>query len=148
MDKEALKGAMEKVLMRQAERERLRSLVLSVLAGHIGSHNAIGMGELYEEVFGEPWHNRINDTRAIRQIITDLRSEGVPICSVTSQDGGGYYLAAAGSELADYLRRAERRALKILKRNAQIKKISLPDYLGQLRLNMVAHPESGNGEAA
>jgi len=43
--------------------------------------------------------------------------------------------------LIAYLRRAERRALKILMRNARIKKISLPNYLGQLRLGMEADNE-------
>lgn len=144
MDKRVLKDAMEKVLKRQAEREARRARVMTIMAGHIGSHNAIGMGELYEEVFGEPWEHRINDTRALREVITDLRAEGVPICSAADRAGGGYYLAAAGSELQDYLRRSERRALKILKRNARIKRISLPNYLGQIRLQM----EGDHGEAA
>ncbi|HOL44625.1 MAG TPA: hypothetical protein PK659_10260, partial [Methanothrix sp.] len=129
------------------EREARRARVLMILAGHIGSHNVIGMAELYEEVFGEPWHHRINDTRALRKIITDLRADGVPICSVADREGGGYYLAAAGSELRDYLKRSEIRALKILKRNAAIKRVSLPKYLGQLRLDLTAPPEVGDGEA-
>jgi hypothetical protein len=148
LDKGLLKDAMEGVVRRQAaaaaEEGRLRSGVLAALASHIGAHNAIGMGELYEVVFARPCENRISDTRALRKVITDLRAEGVPICSSAAQEGGGYYLAAAGSELAHYLRRSEIRALKILKRNARIKKISLPDYLGQMRLNM----EAGDGEAA
>jgi hypothetical protein len=144
MNKELLKGAMERVALRQAEAEARRTRVLAILAQNIGSHNAIGMGELYEAVFDRPWENRISDTRALRKVITDLRAEGVPICSSAAQDGGCYYLAAAGSELANYLRRSEIRALKILKRNAQIKRISLPDYLGQMRLNM----EVGDGKAA
>ena len=122
-----------KIDMGESER---RNAILSALASHIGAANAIGMGELYELVYGEGWENRINDTRALRKLITDLRAEGVPICSDASSDGGGYYLAAAGSELAGYLRRSERRALLILMRNARIKKISLPDYLGQMKLNM------------
>jgi len=144
MNKELLKGAMERVALRQAEAEARRTRVLTILASHIGSYNAIGMGELYEAVFDRPWTDRISDTRALRKVVTDLRAEGVPICSSAAQEGGGYYLAAAGSELANYLRRSEIRALKILKRNARIKKISLPDYLGQMRLNM----EAGDGEAA
>lgn len=121
-----------------------RGQILGALTSHIGEPHAIGMGELYELVYGESWRNRINDTRILRKAITDLREEGIPICSVASHSGGGYYLAAAGSELAGYLRSSERRALKILKRNATIKKISLPDYLGQMKLNM----EGGENEAA
>lgn len=122
-----------------------RGAILQALASHIGGPHAIGMGELYELVYGESWKNRINDTRALRQVITNLRSEGVPICSVATSYGGGYYLAVAGSELAGYLRNSERRALKILMRNARIKKISLPDYLGQMKLNMEGE---GHDEAA
>ena len=120
----------------QTERMQRRNRLYGELTSHIGEANAIGMAELHETVFDRPWHNRINDTRDLRHLITDLRAEGVPICSTTSQDGGGYYLAAAGSELVDYIRRAERRALSILKRNARIKKITLPNYLGQIKLGM------------
>lgn len=134
---------MKRETLDMGEQER-RGSILAALTSHIGETNAIGMGELYEEVYGKAWGNRINDTRALRKAITDLREEGVPICSVATSGGGGYYLAAAGSELANYLRRSERRALLILMRNAKIKKISLPDYLGQMRLNM----EGDHGEAA
>lgn len=122
-----------------------RARLLAEMSSHIGKHHAIGMAALYEAVYDRPWDNRINDTRGLRKLVTLLREEGVPICSVASQDGGGYYLAAAGSELADYLRRNERRALQVLKRNAMIKRVSLPNYLGQIRLEMEG---GGHGEAA
>lgn len=129
---------------KQQDTPEYRSRMLATLTGHIGAPHAIGMAALYEAVFDRPWQHRINDTRALRRLVTTMRSEGVPICSVSSSDGGGYYLAAAGSELANYLRRTERRALLILQRNARIKRISLPNYLGQLKLNM----EGNHGEAA
>ncbi|MDX9820639.1 MAG: hypothetical protein RBT20_01795 [Syntrophales bacterium] len=121
-----------------------RHRLLAELTSHIGEPNAAGMAALYEAVFERPWDHRINDTRAVRTLITAMRREGIPICSSAKKEGGGYYLAAAGSELADYLRRNERRALLILSRNAKIKKIALPNYLGQIRMNM----EGDNGEAA
>jgi hypothetical protein len=124
------------------ELARFREPLLAALTGHIGMQNAIGMAELYESVFGREWRQRINDTRQLRKVVTDLRSEGVPICSTATRDGGGYYLAAAGSELTDYLRRGERRALAVLSRNAKIKRVSLPNYLGQIKLNM----EGGDGQ--
>jgi len=113
-----------------------RSRLLQTLMSHIGATHAIGMAALFEAVFDRAWDHRINDTRPLRMLITKLRKEGAPICSVSNQDGGGYYLASAGSELNDYLRRSEIRALKILSMNARIKKISLPEYLGQMKLNM------------
>jgi len=126
---------------KEKELEKYRFRLLSEMVNHIGQHNAIGMGELFEAVIDEDWQHRINDTRKLRFLITALRAEGIPICSISNRNGGGYYLAAAGSELIAYLRRAERRALKILMRNARIKKISLPNYLGQLRLGMEADNE-------
>lgn len=110
--------------------------LMNVLHEHVGAANAIGMSALYEAVFDRPWNDRINDTRALRTLITIMREEGVAICSVSSMSVGGYYLAAGGSELVDYLRKTERRALLILMRNSKIKKVSLPDYLGQLKLEM------------
>jgi len=121
---------------REIDTAENRARILAEMSSHVGRHNAIGMAALYEAVFDRTWDNRINDTRALRHLVTILREEGVPINSSSSQDGGGYYLAAAGSELTDYLRRNERQALRKLKRNARIKKVSLPNYLGQLRLEM------------
>lgn len=112
--------------------------VHSILTSHVGKTRAIGMGEMYREVFGEGWENRINDTRKLRQVITMLRDSGQPICSVTSSDGGGYYLAAAGEELEDYLSRGKRRALSVLGRNARIMRMNLADYLGQMKLALEA----------
>lgn len=135
---------MKEPKLNEIDTQENRSRLLAALTSHIGSTHAIGMAALYEAVFDRPWDHRINDTRPLRMLITKLRQEGIPICSVSNQDGGGYYLASAGSELNDYLRRSEIRALKILSRNAKIKKVSLPDYLGQMRLNM----EGNHGEAA
>lgn len=128
----------------EIDTQEKRNRLLAALTSHIGETNAIGMAELYEAVFERPWDNRINDTRNLRKLITVMREDGLPICSVSSSDGGGYYLASAMSELTQYLRKAEIRALKILSRNAKIKKVSLPEYLGQMKLNM----EGNHGKAA
>jgi hypothetical protein len=127
---------MKEPKLNEIDTQENRNRLLATLTSHIGETHAIGMAALYEAVFNRPWDHRINDTRPLRMLITKLRQDGVPICSVSNQDGGGYYLASAGSELNDYLRRSEIRALKILSRNAKIKKVSLPEYLGQMRLNM------------
>jgi len=122
-----------------------RARLLSILTTHIGETNAISMAELYERVFDKKWHNKVNDTRKLRLLVNKMRSEGIAICSTTDQNNGGYYLAAAGSEVNDYLRRLERRALKILWRISKIKKVSLPELLGQMRLHMV---ERGDNQEA
>lgn len=121
----------------QAERKDFYKLtVLGILSRHVGREKAIGMGELYEETFGEPWHHRINDTRELRRIITELRDDGTPICSVSSPSSPGYYLAAAGSEERNYIDRLKGQAIRKLTRAAKIEKISLPELLGQMSLNL------------
>jgi hypothetical protein len=134
--------------MKTSDIPELRTRLFFELIKHIGEKNAIGMAELYEIVFMKKWSNRINDTRALRHLITSLRNEGVAICSVSDRSGGGYYLASAGSEINDYLRRLERRALKILARVSKIKKITLPEYLGQMRLHMLETKEKEASDAA
>lgn len=113
-----------------------RERLYNKLSTHIGKHNAISMTALFEEVFNLPWENRVNDTRPIRRLVKILQYRGVPICSTTQRDGGGYYLPAAGSETVDFLRKKERHALTELKTIAAIKKTSLPNYLGQLKIEM------------
>jgi len=113
--------------------DEYRHRLLAELTSHIGEMNAIGMPALYRAVFDRPWSDRVNDTRHIRKLVTTMREEGVPICS-TAANGGGYYIAAASSELAAYLRRDKFRALRILARDAKMLKISLPAYLGQLKM--------------
>lgn len=110
--------------------------ILTVLSRHIGKERAIGMAELHKEAFREPWEHRINDTRKLRKIITLLRRDGVPVCSNSEKSGGGYYLASAGSELEDYLVRLRRRALKALSMESQIRRIGLPELLGQMQMNL------------
>jgi hypothetical protein len=125
-------------LRRQAEETNanLRARLMTELSRHIGQVNAIGMGELYVLVFGETWNHRINDTRKLRDLIEELRDEGVAISSSTANSGGGYYLPAAGSELADYLDGDEIRAFRILRRNRRIRKVSLREYWGQAGIRM------------
>jgi hypothetical protein len=115
-----------------------RSRLQAEMFNHVGKVNAISMTALYEVVFDRPWNDKINDTRALRTLITALRDEGVAICSSSSQNDGGYYIPAAGSEYTDYLRKRKIKALIILKQNSKAEKVSLPAYLGQLQLEMEA----------
>jgi len=120
------------------ELERFKSNLLIVMASHTGRSRIIGMGELYERVFGEQWNNRINDTKRLRKIITELRKAGTPICSDTSSSGGGYYIASTSGELNAFLEKYKSMALKKLSMCAAMKKTSLPEYLGQVQLELEA----------
>lgn len=119
--------------------------VLAILARHIGSGRSISMVELYEQVYGKKIQDKINDTRKLRAIITELRQEGVPVCSDMSKEGGGYYLAAAGGELEAYCRKLRIKALKILRLEAVLRNMTLPELIGQLSLNF-AHKQEGGEE--
>jgi len=127
--------------------DHYKARVLFVLSHHVGEHNVIDAGRLYELVFEKAWKNKINDTRALRTAITVLRNEGVPIGSRPSSTGGGYWLIGVGSEMTDYIERQQRRALKILARVSKMKKLPLPELLGQMQFNLEAkHGAKGQGE--
>ena len=124
---------------KQIEPENLnmyKAKLLAELSRHIGKHNAIGMGELYSRVFDKSWGHKINDTRQIRRVVTTLRNEGVPICSASDCNTGGYYLASAGSELENYCSRIRRRGLQALMMEAKIRRTALPELLGQIQLSL------------
>ena len=110
--------------------------LLKVMARHVGRGRAVGMGELYEQVYEKVYDQRINDTRDLRKLITRLRGEGTPICSLSSTGGGGYYLASAGSELDDYCKRLRKKALKGLTQEAILRRLTLPELVGQIALNL------------
>lgn len=114
-----------------AEREALKNRVMLLLSGHIGRANAVDMGRLYSEIFGEAWTNKINDTRPIRTVVTELRRSGAAIGSVAARTGGGYYLMS-GSELQEWAERVQRQALRKLAMVARMKKRTLRELLGQL----------------
>lgn len=134
--------------LQKIERLEAKNRLHAELHRHIGRHRAIGMAELYEIVYREPWKNRINDTRKLRQLITELRNDGTPICSTATQNGGGYYLAQTTEDLSGYLARQERRALGILARNARMKRLTLPEYVGQMSLRLVDPPPATGEEVS
>jgi hypothetical protein len=122
------------------DREVAKSRLLAVLTRHVGKQNAVSMVALHEAVFGQRVGDKINDSRALRELVDELQFEGSPVCSCQK----GYFLAAAGSELDTFLGNLDRAGLRKLAKAAKIRKITLPEYLGQMRLRLVANP----GEAA
>lgn len=129
--------------MTPVEKELCKYRILGVLPDHIGREKAIGMGELYEVIFGKPWANRINDTRMLRQLITELRREGSPICSTRDQQKPGYYFAPRrSSEGRDYVARLKREALRKLDMAARFERIALPELMGQMVLNLRGEAEA------
>jgi len=125
----------------QIDRDTARIRLYKILLGHVGPEKKVGMGALYRAVFGQAFNHRINDTKALRVLITDLRAEGLPVMSTSTSAGGGYWIAASQSEITDYCNRMKSRALGILRRAAAIKQIALPEYLGQLQLELEARDD-------
>lgn len=110
--------------------------LLAVITKHVGANRAISMERLYTEIYGEEPSNLINSTRSIRKLIELTRREGIPICSLRKKNFHGYYLAGAGSELEEYCKRLRKEALKKLAMEARLRKITLPQLINELQLNL------------
>lgn len=123
---------MEKKKITKQDIDQAKLRLYMIMLQHIGPSQKIGMGELYEQVFGRPWNNRINDTRQIRMLITQMKKEGQAVMSSSSSTNGGYWIAASGSELDAFVKKDKLRALKILSRISNMKKVSLPELMGQM----------------
>lgn len=117
-------------------KDEAKARLLAILTRHVGEEKAIGMGELYSQVFGEPWSHRINDTRKLRRLITELRYDGSLIGETRAKTGGGYYLARSVFEMGEFVRRRKREALRKLAMIAAMQRIGLPELLGQMQLNL------------
>jgi hypothetical protein len=120
--------------MSDQEKQSYITKLMKIMTGHVGKSNRIGMGELYEQVFGESYQHRINDTRRIRKLIEELRQDGVGICSIVSKEGGGYFISSGGSEMNDYCKKLRSRALKLLAKEAKLRKMTMPELVGQVQL--------------
>ena len=70
------------------------------------------------------------DERKIRRMIEHLRRQGVPICSTAR----GYFTPQDAGEMLKSTDYSDSYAISIFTRTAREKKISLLEYLGQLRM--------------
>ena len=126
-------------------RGEIRGRVSEVLMDHVGVENAIPMAALYEKVFGERIRDKINDTRHLRRVITDLRFQGRRVAEVRSRTGGGYYLARSRHEIAQFIERRKHEAIKKLKMVAALERVSLPALCGQMSLNLSPTEDGDDG---
>lgn len=100
-----------------------KALVLTVLARHIGRGNGISVKQL-EQQTDLP-------ARTIRTHITDLRDDGNAICGTPAD---GYYIAATAEELEATCEFLRSRAMHSLGLESKLRRIPLPDLLGQLHV--------------
>lgn len=102
-----------------------KTQLLNTLARHQGADQGIGAKALAAEIGVPP--------RQLRRMISRCREEdGVAICGHPS---AGYYMACTPEELQQSLAFLEHRALHSLRMLSRMKKVSLPELLGQLKLN-------------
>lgn len=112
-----------------SERVMERAALLQALSDHIGRHRGLTAAALCRQVIGvEPTPA---DERALRALVEALRSEGHHICA---HPRDGYYIAATPCELDETCNFLYARAMASLKQIAAMKRVSVPDLRGQLRL--------------
>ena len=69
--------------------------------------------------------------RQVRRFVTELREDGVAICGTPTH---GYYIAGTPEELEETCQFLRRRALHSLTLESRLRKVPLPDLIGQLHL--------------
>lgn len=62
---------------------------------------------------------------------------GFPVCSAMIGKETGYFLAETAEEIEKFCETMEKRVMKTLYLLSRVKKLSLPEYLGQLKLKEV-----------
>src|SRR5262245_50997589 len=98
--------------------------LLNVLSRHRGRAAGISAQALASELKLSP--------RQLRKFISQAREEGIAICG---QPSTGYYVPDTPEELEASCAFLEHRALHSLKLLSRMRQVSLPDLLGQLKLN-------------
>lgn len=102
--------------------------VLWALSMHVGADSGVHVGALVREICGET-NSRLE--RELRHIVEELREKGHHICAHPST---GYFIAATPQELEATCKFLRDRAMASLKKEAAMRKVSLPELIGQLRL--------------
>lgn len=97
--------------------------VLAALGCHIGAENGITAERLARQIG--------ISTRELRKCISELREQGVAVCGTPRF---GYFVARTEEELEDSCAFLRRRALHSLALEARLRKITLPDLIGQMKL--------------
>lgn len=106
-----------------------KASLLSALASHVGQNNGVHARDLARKLAGPA--ATAGTERKLRQVITELRLEGLHICGTPE---AGYYLAENAAELNHTCSFLYDRAMASLQQIARMKQVSLPDLRGQLHL--------------
>lgn len=98
--------------------------LLNILSAHQGRERGISMDALARQTE--------TPARHLRDLVSGLREEGIAVCATPET---GYYLAVTPDELRESCAFLHARAMRSLLLASRMQKISLPDLLGQLKLN-------------
>ncbi len=109
------------------ERERL----LACLARHVGADNGADVQGLALAVYGR--EAGPSEERRIRKLVVELREDGHHVCAHPS---AGYYMAENDAELNQTCKFLYSRAMCSLKQVAAMRRVSLPDLAGQLKIRL------------
>lgn len=97
--------------------------LLQLLSDHVGSENGLPAKSL-GVILG------ITE-RQVRELVSALRLEGVAVCGTPQT---GYYIAANAAELDETCQFLRNRAMHSLQLESRLRKIPMPDLLGQLHV--------------
>lgn len=100
-----------------------KNSLMTVLSTCIGREKGVRVSDL-------AWHLRTNE-RTVRSLVSELREDGVAVCGHPSS---GYFIAETAEELEETCQFLRSRALHSLTLEAKLRRIPLPDLLGQLHL--------------
>lgn len=103
--------------------------LLAHLRQHIGQANGITAKSLVAEinrVAGKP----ICNEREMRKAVEVLRVDGHHVCAHPAR---GYFIADTAEELEATIQYLHSRAMKSLRQISAMKRVSMPDLLGQMR---------------
>lgn len=108
--------------------------VLAVLQTCVGEAHGVTAEQLVLAITGR---RSSADQRRLRKVIEALRTAGHRICANPSR---GYYMAANDDELDRACIFLRERAMTSLRQESAMKRVSLPDLIGQLELSLETAP--------
>lgn len=106
--------------------------VMKELNDHVGATCGISAKQLAMKVT-ESTQEDSHQERQLRLIIADLRLSGIAICG---HPGTGYYLPQNAEDINKTCAFLRSRALSSLLQESRLKKIALPELLGQMQMEM------------
>ena len=110
--------------LRRPAKDVRRHDLLAAMRSHIGAHQGASAEQLA--------HGLGVNARHIRVLVTELRMDGEHICGTP---GEGYFMAETAADVTATCDFLKSRALKSLLLASRMTKISIPDLVGQLKLN-------------